>query len=141
MRQCHNIFELFAFHLHFAHFLPLLCIFPIVRTAKTKFFQIFSKEYSKSRTLYFYFFVEFSLTFPLSLSKIVYGKVYAEAVWAVTRFMITGNSRGLRDKSVLGFSHSAPTGVKFAFFLPQRQFANKTVSAIFRGHPFSFCPF
>jgi hypothetical protein len=48
----------------------------------------------------FTIFVEFFLTFPFGMDKIICGMVYTAAVWAVACFMITGKCRGFRDRSV-----------------------------------------
>jgi hypothetical protein len=72
--------------------------------------------------------VEFFLTFPFALSKIVCGMVYAAAVWAASAFHDNRQMPGFSRQIGRGASPTVRLMAFFAFFsAKKRQFiANKT---------------
>jgi hypothetical protein len=91
----------------------------------------------------FSIFVEFFLTFPFALSKIVCGMVYAAAVWAASAFHDNRQMPGFSRQ--IGRGHPLPCALwRFLHFsLPKSGslLPIKLHKAIFRGHPFSLCQF
>ena len=83
---------------------------------KKQILSFFSKASAKLDRPYFYIFVEYRLTFPPPVGKIVYGKVYAEAVWAAARFMITGKKPGFTRQIGSGIFPQCALGRKICIF-------------------------
>ena len=94
-------FVIVWFSRHFCRFLQLLCINTIHFNQKSAFWiikikyprptkryqtKLYISHLVKIGSSKFYIFVDFFLTFPFGLSKIVCGMVYAAAVWVATAF-------------------------------------------------------